>query len=235
MRRCNYNKNKDAQQSLMSTSPFLDKLAHLRATNCENLPTPEFAILTRTVARLRREEFSLRCLQLGETAPDFEFIDASNTPQSFYKLLQQGPVVLNFFRGFWCQYCKTEIEAYENIQLELERLGCSYFAVSPQKPDTASYQPSNYQVLYDRDNKIAQQFGIVYSLDQAERELFQSWGLDLDQVNGNLLWELPIPATFIVCEDRRIGYEYVDVDFRARCCPDQLIEELKSFCNSQST
>lgn len=87
----------------------------------------------------------------------------------------------------------------------------------------------SYQLIHDQGNRIARQFGIVYGLDPEERALFESWGLRLDQVNGIERWELPIPATFIVCRDRRIGYAYIDVDFRARCCPDQLIEELKSF------
>ena len=211
---------------------FIDKLAQLRASNCAELPTPQLAVLTKTITRLRRSGLSSQCLQVGETVPDFEFIDEDNAAISFYQVLEKGPVVINFFRGYWCPYCKTEIEAYENIQPELERIGCHYFAVSPQKPETATGSPANYQVIYDKDNRIAKQFGIVYALEQQEKDLFSSWGLRLDQVHGNDLWELPVPATFLICKDRTIGYEFVDVDFRARCCPDQLIEEIRHFCQS---
>jgi len=222
------NNDKDNE---MVRSAFQDKLTQLRANNCEDLPTPELAILTRTIARLRRDEMHTRCLQVGETVPNFEFIDADNVNRKLYEMLESGPVILNFFRGFWCQYCKTEMEAYENIQTQLTRLGCTYFAISPQKPETAGKLPENYQVIFDRDNKIARDFGIVYTLEQTEKDLFERWGLMLDKVNGSDGGELPIPATFIVCKDRTIGYEYVDVDFRARCCPEQLIEELKPFCD----
>lgn len=210
---------------------FLDRLAQLRANNCANLPTPELAVLTKTITRLRRSGVQSKCLQVGETAPDFEFIDADNTATSFYEVLEKGPVIINFFRGYWCPYCQTELEAYENIQGELDKLGCHYFAVTPQKPETTTYSPANYQVIFDKDNKIARQFGIVYSLVQQEIDLFSSWGLRLDEVQGTDEWELPIPATFLVCQDRTVGYEFVDVDFRARCCPDQLIEEIRHFCN----
>ncbi len=213
----------------MPLSAFLDKLAQLRSSNCENLPTPELAVLTRTVARLRREGLQTKCLQIGETAPDLSLLLSNGERAELYELLQHGPVVLNFFRGFWCPYCKTEIEAYENIQDDLETLSCSYLAISPQKPVNAENLPTRYQVVFDRDNEIARTFGIVYELDDAERELFQSWGLMLDKVNESDKWELPVPATFILTMDRTVGYAYVDVDFRARCCPDQLIEELKSF------
>ncbi len=210
----------------MPLSEFMDKLAKIRASYCEDLPTPELAVLTKTITRLRSAGLQDRCLQVGETVPDFDCQLAGAGTKRFYDVLAQGPVVLNFFRGFWCQYCKTEIEAYEHIQGELAQLGCTYLAVSPQRPVTATSLPHNYQVIFDRGNEIARHFGIVFELDDNERALFQSWGLHLDEVNDADSWELPIPATFVVRKDRTIGFEYVDVDFRARCCPEQLVEEL---------
>ena len=209
---------------------FIDKLARLRATSCKDLPTPELAVLTRTTARLRRSGISRSCLQPGETAPDFEFSGPDGDPTSFYDLLKRGPAVVNFFRGFWCMFCKTELEAYSNIQKKLDQLGCCYLAVSPQKPAAEQELPKNYQVIFDKDNEIARQFGIVYSLEEDEINLFTSWGLRIDVVNQTGKWELPLPATYVVARDRTIGYEFVDVDFRARCCPDDLIEEVKPFC-----
>ena len=117
----------------MTKQAFLDKLAELRAAHCEDMPTPEMAVLTRATATLRRSRILQDCLQMGETAPDFTFIDADNEHQSLYELLKTGPVVLNFFRGLWCMYCKTELEAYSLIRDEMEAMGCHYLAISPQK------------------------------------------------------------------------------------------------------
>ena len=214
----------------MTETSFIDKLAQLRSTSCQELPTPELAVLTRTTARLRRSGISEKCLQAGESVPDFNFIDLENNHSTLHGLLARGPVVLNFFRGFWCSFCKTELEAYTNIQKQLEELGCFYLAISPQKPAVEQQMPKNYQVIFDRDNQIAKQFGIVYSLEADEIELFNSWGLRLDVANESGKWELPLPATLIVTQGRTIGYEFVDVDFRARCCPDELIEKVKQVC-----
>jgi|TARA_B100001971_G_C18074322_1_gene474780 peroxiredoxin len=214
----------------MEETSFIDKLAQLRATSCQDMPTPELAVLTRTTARLRRCGILNKCLQSGETAPNFSLVNAEGEAARFYDLLDRGPVVLNFFRGFWCAFCKTEFEAYANIQQELDRLGCHYLAISPQKTAAEQEQAKNWQIIFDKDNEIAEQFGIVYSLEEDEINLFTSWGLRIDQVNDTGKWELPLAATFIVTRERTIGYEFVDVDFRARCCPDELIEEIKSFC-----
>ena len=212
----------------MTELNFLDKLAQLRATHCDRMPTPEMAVLTRATARLRRSGILQRCLQARETAPDFGFIDHSNQHNSLYKLLRQGPVVINFFRGFWCMYCKSEFEAFTSIQSELESLGCQYLAVSPQKVGSEMSSAEHYEVIFDRNNQIAEMFGIVYTLGEAEIELFQSWNLKIDEVNESKDWTLPIPATYIIAPDRTVAYKFADVDIRSRCCPEQLIEELQN-------
>lgn len=206
---------------------FLDKIAKLRAGICDQLPTPEVAVLARTVERLRRSNLLQKCLQVGETAPDFEFTDAKGDQVTLYGLLEKGPVVTNFFRGFWCSFCKTEIEAYEKIQGELHALGCRYLAITPQKMVTAIASTESFQVIFDQDNLIARLFGIVYALESEEIELFSSWGIHLDQTNQSVHWELPLPAAYIIAPDRTIRFQFVDVDFRSRCCPDQLVEEIR--------
>lgn len=210
----------------------MDKLAQLRAYSCEELPTPQVAILTRTTARLRRSGIDKKALQSGETVPDFEFIDNDDKRGSLYELLDRGPVVLNFFRGLWCMFCKTEFEAYTNIQDDLFRLGCTYLALSPQQPLKSEPPADGYQSIYDRNNEIARKFGIVYRLQDEEIELFKGWGLKLDEVNNTTRWELPLPATYVIAPDRTIAYHFIDVDFRARCCPDELIDEIKRISES---
>lgn len=222
------------ENSPLPETSLHDKLARLRAASCAEMPTPELAVMARTIARLRRQGIQQTCLQPGETVPDFEYINHDNAVGRFYETLKKGPAVLNFFRGYWCPYCRTEVEAYEAIQPELDALGCTYFAISPQKPSEPGSRGAGYEILFDKGNRIAHQFGIVYALIEEEKKLFASWGLHLDQVNESGTWELPVPATFLVRQDRTIGYEFVDVDFRSRCCPDQLMQELRSTCTCRS-
>ena len=211
----------------MSEQNFLNKLAELSSALCDEMPTPDLAILTRATARLRRSGLLQKCLQLGETVPDFNFIDHNNHSVSIYKLLDDGPVVINFVRGFWCRYCQTELEAYADVQLEMSRLGCHYLAISPQRQEEEPHDCDAFQVIFDKNNQIARKFNILYALDKDEIDLFERWGLALNEVNESLEWSLPIPATYLVAQDRKVVYQFADVDFRSRCCPDALLEELK--------
>ncbi len=211
----------------MAKQDFLEKLADLRNAHCDEIPTPEMAVMTRATARLRRSGIMHQLLQIGETAPDFTFIDSRNNHTSLYALLKDGPVIINFFRGFWCMYCKTELEAYSSIKEELEELGCYYLAISPQDLQNDELSESHYQTVYDRNNQIARLFNIVYELGEDEIDLFKSWDLRVDQINDSGNWTLPIPATYLISQDRTVAYQFADVDIRSRCCPDDLLEELK--------
>ncbi len=204
----------------MSSAEFIDKLAQLRSMSCENLPTPELAVLTRTTARLRRSGILTCCLQLGETAPDFAIGD-----DHLYRLLDEGPVVINFFRGLWCSFCQTELEAYDQVKSDLAKLGCSYVAISPQALSAADDLAPT--MIHDQNNGVARKFGLVYSLEAEEIELFRGWGLDLEKANQCTEWELPLPATYVIDVDRTVMYQFVDADFRARCCPEELVTEIR--------
>lgn len=212
----------------ISKSDFLEKLAQLRMRHCDQLPTPQMAILTRLTGRLRRGGILQRCLQPGETAQDFSFIDRSNNQSTLYTLLDKGPVVISFYRGLWCPYCKTELDAFEAIRDQLESLGCRYLAITPQKPSHDSSELPRHELIFDRNNEIARKFGLVYTLNDEEVSLFASWGVDLDQVNESDSHELPLPATYVIATDRTVAFQFVDVDFRSRCCPDDLIDEIRS-------
>src|ERR1700680_546199 len=45
-------------------------------------------------------------LQVGQKAPDFTLPNATGGEVSLSSLLKKGPVVLSFYRGEWCPFCK---------------------------------------------------------------------------------------------------------------------------------
>ena len=210
----------------MTEQSLLDKLAALRVASCDQLPTPQLSVLIRATARLRRSGMLQKALQIGETVPNFHFIDHNDNQQSLYQLLASGPVVLNFFRGFWCMFCKTELQALDLIRAELDENGCHYLAICPQQVDPADAAYDRVQFVFDKQNQIARSFNIVYELSADERELLAGWDVDLDSESESGGWSLPIPATYIVAQDKTVSFQFADVDFRSRCCPEELIEEL---------
>ena len=76
-----------------------------------------------------------KALKEDEQAPDFTLPDALGQPVTLSQLLTQGPVIIIFYRGEWCPYCNLELRAYQKALPQLQELGATLVAISPQTPD----------------------------------------------------------------------------------------------------
>ncbi|NIB43501.1 AhpC/TSA family protein [Pseudomaricurvus alkylphenolicus] len=210
---------------------FDAQLSELNRTICSQFKASELAILQKTVLILRKSGILERSLQEGETVPDFA-IPRPEEDSSLYQLLQLGRVVINFYRGSWCGFCRAELRAFTQVLPELAKLNVTYLAISPEGEGDKSAGPerqelSAYCNIKDIDNRIARSFGIHYTLSQQNREMFENWGLDLAQLHGSERVELPLPATYVIGPDRTVAFRYVDVDFRKRFDPQKLVTILQ--------
>ena len=208
------------------------RLAELNTQACKELPAQEVAIMQRASATLRKSGITEQCLQDGESAPEFSMKDQYGNATALFSLLKSGPVVINFFRGFWCNYCQAELAAYENMLESLKELNCHYLAISPNTPkDGQSQTTHNYLQITDIDNHISKKFGIVYEVEQNQKELFNRWGVDLAKLNHADKWELPLPATYIISKSGCVDFKFVHSDYRKRLEPETVLERLKALKN----
>ncbi len=81
-------------------------------------------------------------------------------------------------------------------------------------------------ILSDRDNYLANQFGLVFTLPDDLREVYLSFGIDLERHNGNSSWELPMPACYIIGQDGIILDAAVTVDHTIRPEPEETLAKL---------
>ena len=169
-------------------------------------------------------------LQAGQTAPDFTLPGATAEPVALAQLLQQGPVVLVFYRGNWCPYCNVQLRAYQQLLPELAQHGATLVAVSPQTPDltslTASEKELTFPVLSDVGNVVARQYGLAYAVGTAVANTLRSVGIDLGAHNGTTDDELPLTATFIIGTDGVISWSWVEANFKHRADPADILAAL---------
>jgi peroxiredoxin len=68
------------------------------------------------------------------------------------------------------------LRAYQAILPDLDALGATLVAVSPQLPDhslaTAQRDALEFEVLSDVGNRVARRFGLVYAMDDELRALY---------------------------------------------------------------
>lgn len=194
---------------------------------------PEFMrSVEEIIAAARRFETGADALAVGEAAPRFELPDAGGKHVSLAGLCAEGPVVLTFYRGSWCPYCSLQLRALQAGLPEIRGLGASLVAISPQVPDSSlsvSEKSSlDFSVLSDQDARVAKDYGVTWEVpERLLQHMRDDRKLDLEAINNGNANILPIPATFVINAQGVVTWRFVDVDYRKRSEPADIISELR--------
>jgi len=204
-----------------------DQLDEITA-NTRNLVQPErMAVSERAVAELFSSGIEEKILPVGAIAPEFTLPDASGRPVRSADLLALGPLVLNFFRGRWCAYCVTELEAWRDLYPRLRESGALLAAIGPQTSRQSDFMVGQHSlpfpVLTDSGCALAEQFGLAYTIPQYHRDYYRSILVNIPFVNGDQTWRLILPATYVLARDRRVLYAQAFADFRVRPEPEEVL------------
>jgi len=120
---------------------------------------------------------------------------------------------------------------------EIEALGANLVAVSPQLPEkslsTAEDNKVKFEVLSDVGNRVAREFGLVFTLAESLRPLYKQFGVDVAAANGDESYELPITATYVIDRDGTIAHAFVDTDYTKRLEPADAVAALKEIVSKK--
>ncbi|WP_179319328.1 peroxiredoxin-like family protein [Winogradskyella helgolandensis] len=172
-------------------------------------------------------------IKIGEKAPNFKLPNPQEKLISLSTFLNEGPVVITFYRGSWCPYCNLQLRALQAKLNDIKTLGATLIAISPEHPDGSltkdEISKMDFIVLSDQDAKVASQYGVAWEVPEFLMEHMRvDRNLDLKKINNGNDTILPIPATFIIGSDGIVKWSYVNVDYRTRSEPDEIIEALKN-------
>lgn len=214
------------------TASLARQLQEQNEANRSNIPAGTLSVMDQATAEVAASGIMDTSLGVGATVPDFALPDATGTMVSLSSLLAKGPVVLAFYRGGWCPYCSTELRALQAKLPEITAAEATLVAVSPQTPDnslsTAEKLDLAFPVLSDEGNQAAESFGLVFSLPEALREVYQGFGLDLRAANGDDTFRLPVPATYVIRTDGTVAWRFADADYTRRAEPDDVLAALEA-------
>ncbi|REJ78940.1 MAG: AhpC/TSA family protein [Acidobacteria bacterium] len=169
-------------------------------------------------------------LKVGDSMPGFELKDAYDKVHSSASLLEEGPIILVFYRGAWCPYCNLYLRGLQRRLADFEERGAQLVAISVEPPDRSlkvvKDNKLDFTVLSDPGLETARKFGIVYELPQVVDSAVKKRGLDIAKYNGQENAELPISATYVVSKRGKIEYAFLDADYKKRGSPDDIIKVL---------
>ncbi|HSL26662.1 MAG TPA: peroxiredoxin-like family protein [Acidimicrobiia bacterium] len=204
-----------------------EELAARAESGWQAMPAERRAVYTRAAEALAASGIAQRALQVGDPALDFELPDATGRPVRLSDLLFRGPVILSFYRGAWCPFCNMELRALQQALGEIKAAGATLVAVSPNSPDTSiglvERLGLDYPVLSDHNNVVARRFHLVYEMLPEQVAMYRADGRDVGAMNGTEVWELPVPATYVIDRDGTIKYGFVDLNHRRRAEPAEVV------------
>jgi peroxiredoxin len=205
-------------------------LQKLRTEIGSKQPEDIKAVMKQAISDLKDSGMGDRILNVGELVPNFTLPNAVGKPVELSKLITTGSVVISFYRGQWCPYCNLELRALQQALPKIEAFGASLVAISPQTPDnslsTVEKHELTFEVLSDVGNKIARKFGLVFTIPENLRPIYQGFGIDLPAHNGDETFELPVAATYVIAPDRTVTHAFVEEDYTQRLEPEEIIAAL---------
>lgn len=199
----------------------------LRANHSDDIK----ATMDRATEELVDSGLVNRSLAVGATVPNFTLPDATGQEVELASLLENGPVILSFYRGGWCPYCNMELRGLQQALPQIRELGATLVAVSPETPDnsltTAEKNDLSFPVLSDAGNAIAREFGLVFTVPEDLRPIYATLGLDIPAYNGDDTFELPVPATYVIEPSGRVAYAFANADYTQRLDPAAILSALR--------
>jgi peroxiredoxin len=206
-----------------------DRLEAYAAAGRDIFPAYSEAV-DRLVVRLKENGGGENAPRPGETMPPFMLPDESGWHVSLESLICRGPLVVMFYRGHWCPYCRLNVSAVVKAQDSIAALGGRIVAIMPETQKYSRQFKSDssapFPVLTDLDNGYALSLNLAIWVG-AEIQRLLSY-LDISHFQGANDWMLPIPATFVVGGDGLVKARFVDPDFRNRMEIDDLVAAVRS-------
>lgn len=206
-----------------------------RRTFETSTPPSMVAALKGSIAELVQTGLVKQAVKAGERAPLFRLRSNTGDFVSLADALDRGPVVVSFFRGGWCPFCRVERQALFEAHSEIERLGATLIGLSPF-PNADSY--SNFLILTDPGCRIAARYRIAFTVAPQFRPAYLALGYPEPSKKSPDPWVLPLPATYIIDPTGIVVLSYVDADYTTRLEPTEIavaLAHLRARANPSSS
>jgi len=204
-----------------------DQLDEITANTRHLVQAERLAVGERAVEELFSTGIEDHILPVGSVAPEFALKDSNGKLVRSADMLALGPLVIKFFRGRWCSYCVTELEAWRDLYGQLREHGALMVAIGPQIERQSDFMAGQhglpFPVLTDLGCALAEQFGLVYTVPEYHQHYYRSILVNVPFVNGEPSWRLPLPATYVISRERKVLFAEAHADFRVRPEPEEAL------------
>lgn len=170
-------------------------------------------------------------LNIGDIAPQIVGVDQFNTTIDSEILLKNKEILLVFYRGNWCPYCKKHLVSLQENLNELVKKGIYVIVVTPERVDkiketTAKFK-STFSIIHDSDNTIMNNYKVAFEVNKSNVSNYFEFTLkkvrDYNESENDVL---PVPATYMIDKSGKISYVHYSADYSKRSNFSELLAKL---------
>lgn len=186
-----------------------------------------FADDTPTERAVARRAQDVQPAQVGQRAPAGVLLTPEREAVDLAVRYAQTPTMLLFYRGGWCPYCNVHLGTIQSVEREMRELGFQVVAISPDTPEnlaeSVSKQALTYTLLSDSAMDVTRAFGLAFEVDDATRQRYRDFGIDLEAASGRSHHLLPVPAVYLVDRGGIVRFAHWNPDYTTRLGPEELL------------
>lgn len=170
-------------------------------------------------------------LKIGNLAPDFEGIDQDGKKRKLSEMIQEGPVVVNFFRGSWCPSCYKHLKSIRDSLDFITATGAQIIMISPEEKESldafAKKKGFAFPMITDEGLDIMNSYKVTFQVTEKYQKKIKTF-LFTDIAANNAIKQaaLPVPATYIIGKDQKIIAMQYDPRYSNRMSPTAIINAL---------
>ena len=124
-----------------------------------------------------------------------------------------------------------ELEALQNVYTDIAGLGASLVVISPELTQRTTAMAAKHKltfpILWDELSKVAEAFGLLFSLPEDLKTVYLGFGNNLAIRNGDPSWRLPVPARFVIDAGGIVRSVQADPDYTYRPEPETTVDALR--------
>ncbi len=180
------------------------------------------------ISNAQDARFDICPLKVGMEIPEANLFNQTNEKVQLSKITAAKPTILIFYRGAWCGYCTKHLSELNDAKTEIENLGYQIIGITVDQADQLKESKSEIPVYSDSDLEASTGFGLDWKVDdQLFNKYLEKYELDLEAWSGQKHHSLPVPAVFIV-QDNKVLFQYVNPDHSKRLKVSTLLSILKT-------
>jgi peroxiredoxin len=160
-------------------------------------------------------------LKIGEKAPVIIGTDQNGKAINSLEILKSQKVMLLFYRGNWCPYCRKHLKSLQDNLDEFTKKDIYVIVVTPEVKEktieTTDKIKAKFSIIYDIDNKIMNDYKVAFEVNESNVvKYFKFTKKKTEAYNKDGNDVLPVPATYLIDKNCKISYVQYDIDYKNR-------------------